>query len=99
MKPGLALASVVVVAIVAVACKKDPPMGACEVTYDMAGPKGEACTVVREDECVDDVQPHINMIATTKKKSFTAGGACAGYTASGCPDIPIAWLFKGQCPR
>lgn len=89
----------VVVGVALVACKKEKPMGSCEVTYDMAGPKGDACTVVREDECVDDVQPAINIMATTKKKAFTPGGACAGYTASGCPDIPIAWSFKGQCPR
>ena len=97
LKLSLALFVAVVVALVG--CKKEKPMGSCEVTYDMAGPKGEACTVVREDECVDDVQPAINIMATTKKKAFTPGGACAGYSTGGCADIPIAWTFKGHCPQ
>jgi hypothetical protein len=79
-------------------CSK-PPAGACEVAYDNLGSKGDACTVVSEDQCKDPVTPAIDL-ATLKMTKFTAGSTCQalGYKKSGCSNIAIAWSFKAECP-
>ena len=101
MKKSCAFTStfVIVVLIASSGCKKPVP-GACVVDYDVVGSKGEACTVVTAAECKDDVRPSINMLASTKKKTFTEGQSCeaAGFSRGGCADIPIAWSFKRKCP-
>jgi hypothetical protein len=80
-------------------CEK--PRGACEVEYDGISSKGDACTVVREDQCTDPVSPAVVELATSKVKKFTTGSTCQdiGYAKSGCPEVPIAWSFKTQCPE
>lgn len=96
---NIILASAALFTAMLTACEK--PQGACEVDYDMAGHAGKACTVVREEECVDNVSPSINMLTTTKKKAFTENKTCAdaGYATTACPDVPLAWAFEGGCPR
>lgn len=98
-------ASVIAVALASFfalpACKEEPKRGACEVTYDMIGTKGKACTVVPEPECKDDVNPPVMQLASSKKDAFTADKTCkdVGYETTGCADVPIAWAFKGPCPK
>lgn len=80
-------------------CEK--PRGACEVEFEGISGKGDACTVVREDQCKDPVSPPVVDLAISKMKKFTVNSTCQdiGYAKSGCPDVPIAWSFKTQCPR
>ena len=93
---------VVFAALWATACgsKGGGAKGACEVTFDDVGNTGQACTVVAEAECKDDMSPAVTDLATTKKKSFTAGKTCAdvGYKMAGCASVPIAWSFQRECP-